>query len=326
MGDRTTRTIAAAVLTMVAALALLTVAIHFLGEMVSGDTVPAHAQGDSAADARAAVEKLAARLRQRPNDGEGWALLARSYAATGQFDRAVEAFARARRLLGDRPALLVDYADAMAMAAGGRMAGQPATLVRLALKAEPRQPKGLWLAGMAAVEEGRFQDAADLWHRLLPQLDPAGADAAELRRKLAKVEAHLRADSAPAGAAGDRVAAPDTGRAGAVVHVRLAAALADRVRPDDAVFVYARAESGSPMPVAAVRRRASDLPFTVRLDDGAAVLPGRKLSDVAKIVVGARISRTGSATPHRGDLEGRSGPLRASDAGDVDVLIDTAVR
>jgi len=199
------RTMAVAALAMVVAPVLLTVAIHSLGKMESADAAPAHARGDSVASAQPAVEKLAARLRERPNDGPGWALLARSYAATGDFDRAVEAFARARGLLGDKPALLVDYADAMAMAADGRMAGRPATLVGLALKAEPRLPKGLWLAGMAAVEDGRFQDAADLWHRLLPQLDPASGDAKELRRKLAKVEARLRGDSAPASGAGEDV-------------------------------------------------------------------------------------------------------------------------
>lgn len=128
-------------------------------------------------------------------------------------------------------------------------------------------------------------------------------------------------DSAPQesvqGSAGDASAG-----AAIKVTVSLAPDIAVQAGPEDALFVYARAASGPPMPLAVQRLRVSDLPATVTLDDSMAVMPTMRLSAFPQVVVGARISRSGQATPQAGDLEGQTAPIGAREGHTVSVVID----
>ena len=91
--------------------------------------------------------------------------------------------------------------------------------------------------------------------------------------------------------------------------------------PDATLFVYARAAQGSRMPLAIVRRAARDLPFEFALDDSMAMSRDATLSSASEVVVEARVSASGSATPASGDLAGTSAPVRPGTAGIV-VTID----
>ena len=79
--------------------------------------------------------------------------------------------------------------------------------------------------------------------------------------------------------------------------------------PDDVLFVFARAVNGSRMPVAIARRRVKDLPLAFMLDDSMAMSPESSLSSVKRVVVAARISRSGNAMPQVGDFEGSTSPV-----------------
>ncbi|HET7222256.1 MAG TPA: hypothetical protein VFI81_03580, partial [Rhodanobacteraceae bacterium] len=86
--------------------------------------------------------------------------------------------------------------------------------------------------------------------------------------------------------------------------------LAARVRPDDTLFVFARAVDGPPMPLAVARLKASDLPAKVTLTDAMAMMPAMTLSKFATVNVAARISKSGNAMPQAGDLE--SAPIEVA--------------
>ncbi|MFN9388354.1 MAG: c-type cytochrome biogenesis protein CcmI, partial [Betaproteobacteria bacterium] len=103
--------------------------------------------------------------------------------------------------------------------------------------------------------------------------------------------------------------------------VELSAALAGRAAPDDTVFIFARAAEGPRMPLAIARKRVRDLPAAFTLDDSMAMAPGMNLSAFPKVVVGARISKSGNAASQSGDLEGSSAPM-APGASGVVVVID----
>lgn len=146
-----------------------------------------HTGGD--AQIESMVNSLAQRLRDTPDDAPGWALLARSYSTMERPADAVAAYAKAVALAPDVASLRADYADALATAQGGALAGAPTEQVRLALKTDPDEPKALALAASAAVERGDVDDAIAQWehlHRLLP---PESAGAKRIAANLAAARA-----------------------------------------------------------------------------------------------------------------------------------------
>jgi cytochrome c-type biogenesis protein CcmH len=254
---------------------------------------------------QAMVERLAAKMRARPDDVEGWKLLGRSYVALGRFKEAVDAYAQAAKRAPRDAQLLADFADALAMSQGQTLAGEPEKLVLHALEIDPSNLKALALAGTAAFGRKDYKAAASYWERMLPMV-PAGSEDAR------SIQANV--DEA-------RSLAGDTKKTSLKGTVKLARTLAAKASPDDTVFVFARAESGPPMPLAVLRKRVRDLPLDFALDDSMAMAPQLRLSSQPRVVVGARISKSGNATPQPGDLEGLSKPV-ANDASGVAVTID----
>ena len=106
--------------------------------------------------------------------------------------------------------------------------------------------------------------------------------------------------------------------------VSLATALRSRAAPSDTVFVFARAAEGPRMPLAILRKQVKDLPFDFKLDDSLAMSPAMRLSAHSKVVVGARVSKSGDAMPQPGDLSGQTGVIELG-AGGLKIEISQAV-
>lgn len=293
--------------------------------------VAAQQAGESSGDAQsieAAVNVLEQRLQSAPDDPEGWFVLARSYMFLKRYDEAVSAFENLHRLVGDDPGMLVRYADAAAMASGGRIAGRPFELVQRALAVDPNQPQGLWLAGMGAAEQGDHASALGYWRRLEPLLENDVASLAEIRELMAYSEQQL-AETGGTGDVAAVAAVPAIATAAAAKSLTVSVALDDklaaRVSPSDIVFVFARAVDGPPMPLAVVRRRAGELPLQVTLDDSMAMVPAMRLSQFEQVRVGARISRSGQAQAQSGDLQGEIASVTLADTATVKVTITDVV-
>ena len=124
------------------------------------------------------VDKLAERLKQNPNDAQGWLMLARSYLMLERYSEAAQAYERATTLNPNDAGLWADYAEALAMSNGQNLAGKPAEAINHALQIDPGNQKALDLAGSAAFQAGDYQKAISYWQQLLKQL-PAGSE--ELR-------------------------------------------------------------------------------------------------------------------------------------------------
>ena len=257
-------------------------------------------------------------LAEHPRTGEGWWLLARSYQSRGQLGDATDAFRRAYELIGDQPSLLVQYAQALARANDRQITPRAAELANRALELDPDNQMALWLAGSAAMTEGDGQRAAELWRRLARQV-PAGSESETLvRRYIAQAEG-----VAPEEVTIHRSDQKATAQGPALsVRVELAPELKDQAAPEDTVFVFARAPEGPPMPVAAVRKRVADLPLEVTLSDAQSMVPERKLSQLERVVVGARISKGGTARAQSGDLQGLSDPVAVEAGREVRITID----
>jgi len=295
-----------------------------------------HAGGQmSPQQIQAMVEALAARLEQNPKDLEGWAMLARSYTTTGRFQEAARAWGKVNELLPNNPQVLADYADVLAMAQGRRLAGAPVNLIEQALKADPNHPKSLALAGSAAFEVKDYGKAAAYWERLLKLLQPGSESYSSVSSGIAEAKAlaggatpqvaQAAAQAASSQPATDRAASPAAaGGASVSGKVTLGPALKAKAAPGDTLFIFARAVQGPKMPVAIARLQVKDFPLSFTLDDSSAMGPAMKLSLFPEVVVGARISKSGNATPQSGDLEGFTSPVKVGSSG-VQVVIDKVV-
>jgi cytochrome c-type biogenesis protein CcmH len=278
------------------------------------------AHGITRAQIEHMVTGLAARLKENPDDVEGWAMLGRSLSVLDRYPEAAAAYANAVKRSPPSAQLLADYANALAMAQGQRLEGEPERLIAQALKLEPDNVKALMLAGSAAFEKKDFKSAIVHWERIL-KVVPPDADIVELVKDGIE-DARKLAGLPTKPTAGKPVTAPGPG--GITATVRLDPGIAAKASPADSVFIFARPVQGPRMPLAVVRKQVRDLPATVTLDDSMAMTPAAKLSGHEQVVVGARVSKTGNPAPQPGDLEGLSAPVKVGSSG-IAVVIDREV-
>jgi cytochrome c-type biogenesis protein CcmH len=255
-----------------------------------------------------AAGKLAKRLKEKPEDAKGWELLARSYAELHQYSQAEAAFAEAAKRNPRDAQLLADYADAAAMANDRHFEGKPTELIERALKIDPKLPKALWLAGTLAYETRDFRKAMGYWKRLLAVVPPDSELSKQIQSDLAEVQTMLGEKPTfmpPAVAAETKPAAVAGSGPQVSGKVELSPALVSQVKANDTVFVYARPLEGPKMPLAIFKATVADLPLQFTLDDSLAMAPMAKISNHQEVMVFARVSRSGSAAPQSGDLEGK---------------------
>jgi len=278
----------------------------------AGDPHAAATSGGQPASVQELVGKLEQRLRDHPEDPDGWFLLGRTYMSLGRYGDAVQALERLHQLVGDNPAALVALADAVAMQQGGRMSGRPMELILKVLEQEPGNPTALWLAGKGAYETGDYAGAVGYWRKVEPLLAERPKLLAELHGLIAQAEQQAGGAIPATGAAtaAPTTTAPAASQAKITVQVSLSPELAGKVDPQDTVFVFAKATQGPPMPLAVSRRRVKDLPLTVTLDDSMAMMPAMRLSKFPEVLVGARVSRSGQPIAQSGDYQ--SAPVQVA--------------
>ena len=273
---------------------------------------------DMSAQISRMVTQLAQRLQENPADSEGWSMLGRSYLVLGRPDDAIAAYEKAVSLADDDPNLLVDYADALAMASGAQsLEGRPKQLIDKALAIDPDNQKGLWLAGTAAFERADFQQALDYWRKLYGMLPKGSEDARVMQGNIKEAESLLAGRSNVASVDGDATGQDspqdvvnDRQDSHVTGVVKLDNKLAGRFSENDTVFVFARASEGPRMPLAVLRAQVKDLPLDFSLDNSMAINPAMTISQFPEVIVVARISKSGNAMPQSGDVQGKSDVVR----------------
>lgn len=263
------------------------------------------------------VAGLAQRLRQQPDDLEGWVMLGRSYKYMKQYERAVAAFTQAYRLAGDDVGVMLQFADALAMQRGGSLVGAPSELIFKALALSPDDVTGLWLGGMAKAEAGEFNTALQYWQKLEPLIPQGSQSHQELLGLIAALQERIK----------ETAASPEQAEAVNIkVTVNLAESLAGKVQPGHTVFVYAQALRGPKMPLAIIRKQVVDLPLSVELNDSMAMTPAMKLSAFDQVKVIARVSASGGAMQQPGDLIGSAELKSLNNESAVAITIDREVK
>lgn len=147
-------------------------------------------------------------------------------------------------------------------------------------------------------------------------------DAYEHARALGKTDADLETELLGASLA--QPVDDETGGLSLNGRVALSPSATAAVLPGDTLFIFAKESREHRMPVVALRKSVTDLPFNFALTDKEVMVPGSKLSDYEQLVVTAKISRSGNANDNSLGLEAWSEAVSPSSTDRIDLLIGDA--
>ena len=254
------------------------------------------------------LPNLEKKLEANPDDREGWKLLGKSYLTIGEFANAKRALTRAYDLDKADPDMLAQLAEATAMERGGDLSGDASELLDNALAINPEHKQSLWLKAIASQQAGNHEDAMTRFEALRTGVAGNAEALASIDEMMNQSKQALGIDI--------------TSAASLSVRVDLAEHVKAEVAQTDSVFIFARASSGPPMPLAVSRHLVSDLPITVVLDDTMAMIPAMTLSKFPSVTVGARISKSGDAIAKPGDWFNEQTDVDVANTDELSLVID----
>lgn len=266
--------------------------------------------------AREAIKALASRLTEKPDDLQGWILLGRSLQTTQRPQEAAKAFEMAMKLAPEDLDIQVSLAESLAEVQDGRLQGRPIEMVRTILQKDPKHKLALWLSGLESAQSGDNQGALKSWRMLRAEFTPGSEEAIELDGYIQQLD-----PKPPMSASQDQKPQGKSIK----VRVQLAKEVASKADPNDTVFIFAKAAEGPPMPLAVVRKTVRELPIEVQLDDSMSMMAGMNLSSFERLLIGARISKSGRPVAATGDLEGLSEPVTPTQGARYDITIGRVI-
>jgi len=225
------------------------------------------------------------RVKQRPNNIYYWTILAQEAVSRGDMPAAANYFSESVRIEPRETYLLGQYAQALFFAEGNRFTETVIAALDNAFAVDSSNQTVLGLKGIQAFENKDYKLAITFWQGAAQQLDPTTSDWQALQSGIQKARQFL----------------------GETPAVQLAIALSIDssivFSADQLIFVAVVEADGPPMPIAARKLTASQLPTRILLSDNDVLMDSRRLSDASKVRVVARLSTTGTATPQAGDWE-----------------------
>lgn len=270
-------------------------------------------------DVNQMVQQLAQRLKNNPQDADGWLMLGRSYVQMGQAPAAVDAYQQAYDLTGGKNIEAVTgLAEALALNDETSLAGKAGQLIEEALVLQPTSPKALWYGGLSALRAEKLDLARDRFKTLLAQNPPERVRAV-LEREVQDLEQQI--------AGGGAQRATNKQQRKIRVSVTLGAALKQQLSEPMTLFVLARIPGRGGPPLAVVRRSSLDLPLEVELTEADAMMPTMTLAGAPQVEVVARLSKSGQPMERSGDYAGAALYSFAEQGmqGAVKIEIDRAV-
>lgn len=241
------------------------------------------------------VDRVAERALHQPDNTELQFLLGQMLTSVGRYDEATRVYETLQSEFPTAPEVASRLAEALFLADERRWSERVAAAVDTALDLNPNDVTMIEIRAMAAVSEGKPEEALD-WLRQAKRMDVTGRRAQLIDTAIRQLEQQLGIASAPEGS-------------GRSIHVTLSASDSVTLPPETAVFVYARAAQGPPAPLAVQKVFLSDLPATIVLDESMAMVQGLSLAEFDEVMLIARASKSGDVVPAAGDYEVRSSEI-----------------
>src|SRR5579871_1886720 len=267
----------------------------------AGRTATPASVGDGAARPLGSAVELERRVAVNPRDAQSWLALADQRRSQRDYAGARNAYQKLVDLGAMSAQSWADYADVLgSLAGGGTLTGDAGRAIDNALASDPRNPKALWLKASQAHELRRDGEALGWWKKLRAVLPQDSPDARVVDANITEASTLAAEERVPATAVAIATATATTAEVSGTV--TLDQRFTNRVQSDATLFIYAKAADSPGPPLAVLRTTVSAWPVRFRLDDSMAMIPSRRLSQFERVVIEARISRSGQAMPARGDL------------------------
>ena len=322
-GQPLAATLTALLIPAVVVLVYLLVSQYDWREPEAGSTATASG-GAAAGSVEEAVASLERKLQAAPADEEGWSLLGSSYLSLNRPADAANAYQRALDLSEGRNVdARLGVAEARIVLDPGSLSGPVGDDIEAVLKAEPRNPKGLWYGGLLSLARGQPAVARERWRTLL-ELAPPERVRQIIETQLAQLDG---GETRGAGPTTERASSPAmAGPAAISVTVSVSAAVRAQVSASAPLFVFVRDAQNAGPPLAVIRRQAGELPVTLQISDADIMLPGRNLASLDEAKLVARVANGGDPIAKPGDVYGEARWQRNSGtAGPVAIVIDRVV-
>ena len=278
------------------------------------------------------VQMLQQLTAKEPDNSDAWYGLGQALVAVGDFDGALVAFDQVIRIDGEQADLYGAKAQATYYQNNQKITAQVQMWIDKALSIDPQDPSTNILLGMDNFMRQQYAEAITFWQRVVDS-NRENVNVEALTGAI--MEAKNRLAMASGTAQNDFTSQADVERGSESSAVgpqlTLDVSLSDDIQQqleqgaDKVVFVYAIPDSGSRMPVAAVKMRASDLPAKVVLNDARAMTPQAKLSDVEKVHVYAVISSSGGVGIKPGDFKAELRDVSVQTEAPISLVIDSVV-
>lgn len=260
---------------------------------------------------------LRTKLSRSGDDEVAWMLLGRVAMSLNEFDMAQQSFDKALRMNPDNMQVLISYSQVLLLEGSEANMTRAAGMLSKVLKVEPTNLDAISLLALIAYERKDWPQAKAAFEVLLASMEKNDSRYSMISERIADIEKQMQTEGS---------VMPVTTTTGAIaVTVDIAKELIDKQPKDGILFIFAKAASGSPMPLAAVKLAKYSFPITVELSDSSAMVAGLNLSSAENIIISARISIDDSVMPSSGELEGHSESLKRESVSDYQLQIDTLI-
>jgi len=259
---------------------------------------------------------LRTKLSRSGDDEMAWMLLGRVAMSLNEFDMAQQSFDKALRMNPDNKQVLISYSQILLLEGSEANMTRAAGMLSKVLNAEPTNLDAISLLALIAYERKDWPQAKAAFEVLLASMEKNDSRYGLISQRIADIELQMQSEGS---------VMPVTQANSIAVTVNVASELISKLPQEGTLFVFAKAASGSPMPLAAVKLTSYSFPITVELNDSTAMVEGMNLSSAEDIIISARVSLDDSVMPSSGELEGHSSSLKRESVSEYQLKIDTLI-
>lgn len=260
------------------------------------------------------LKELEQRIKKDNNTATMWHQLGNMYFEREAYEDSQRTFKIATEMQADNSTYFADYAEALIMLNDKVVSTEAALNLETALKLDAQNPKALWLLALHAGQNANTPQQLDYLTRLQSLLEPEDAIYAQITRIIEGIKQQQ----------GSEVLSTET-NAEVTVSISIDDSVRDKINANDVVFVYAKAISGPPMPLAVAKYTFSELPETILLNDQIAMMPNMIISKFEEVEVTVLISKSGKIGINQGDLKGSVKPVQTVAGTKITVTVDTVI-